>query len=166
MKRGRYSAYLVCAFLCLSHYSCYAFILQARCTRNVRLSFVCDGRNPFTPAAKGLHRVEHDSTVSTTRRSTSPPSAHTGMGEEISCTEDPFRPTRAPLSPIVINALVRVLFHDVEAKSAAARLLEQRSDRNDWQLSPEEEGVVKARVCGVTEHVAELRSMLTSAIDR
>ncbi|CAM9263173.1 unnamed protein product [Ectocarpus sp. 8 AP-2014] len=77
---------------------------------------------------------------------------------------DPFRPTRASMSPLVINALVSVLFKpDTEATGAAAAALERRSD---WEFTEEEERAVTSRVCGVASHLTELRFMLATAVER
>ncbi|CAM9284101.1 unnamed protein product [Ectocarpus sp. 12 AP-2014] len=77
---------------------------------------------------------------------------------------DPFRPTRASMSPLVINALVSVLFRpDTEATGAAAAALERRSD---WEFTEEEERAVTSRVCGVASHLTELRFMLATAVER
>lgn len=84
--------------------------------------------------------------------------------------DDPFRPERASVSPMIINALVRVLFrHDVgpdTARAEAIAALEQRSSSSDLKMSEEEERAVIARVCGVTENLTELRFMLATAVGR
>ncbi|CAN0567288.1 unnamed protein product, partial [Ectocarpus sp. 12 AP-2014] len=67
--------------------------------------------------------------------------AATGAAAAAAAAEvDPFRPTRASMSPLVINALVSVLFRpDTEATGAAAAALERRSD---WEFTEEEERAV------------------------
>lgn len=79
---------------------------------------------------------------------------------------EPFRPERSSISPVIINALVQVLFHHAEAASAVATLLKQRAATDDWRLCEDEEQMVKARVCGVVNNAAELRFMLATAVER
>ncbi|CAN0051549.1 unnamed protein product [Scytosiphon promiscuus] len=94
--------------------------------------------------------------------------AHSGTHASHAATEDdPFRPERASVSPLIINALVPVLFkEDTKAVDAAASVLEQRSKNSDWTLTEEEEGAVTERLCGVEAHLDELRFMLATAVGR
>ncbi|CAM9874408.1 unnamed protein product [Discosporangium mesarthrocarpum] len=79
--------------------------------------------------------------------------------------EDRFRPARASTEPMVINTLVKVLFHGAEAATAVEDLLEERKAINDELTSLERETVV-GRVCGVAGTLAELRFILATAVDR
>lgn len=70
------------------------------------------------------------------------------------------------MAPVVINALVKVLFQEVGAEAAAALSTEQRSASVEWELTEDEKRAVKDRVCGVANTVTELRFMLATAVSR
>lgn len=151
-------------FLFMFHKSCVAF---APSVRTSLPRFYC----PIlvdTESAKlsGPCGVEHPRRTFPSRGFLIRPLVQRAEREGFSRSEDPFRPVRASISPVVINALVKVLFHNVEAESAVAWSLEQRAAREDWQLSQDEEQVVMARVYGVSKNVEELRSTLATAINR
>ncbi|CAM9446334.1 unnamed protein product [Hapterophycus canaliculatus] len=81
--------------------------------------------------------------------------------------DDPFRSERESVSPMVINALVSVLFkQEKKAADTAAAVLEQRSKNSEWRLTEEEERAVTERLCGVANNLTELRFMLATAVAR
>lgn len=80
--------------------------------------------------------------------------------------QDPFRPERSSTAPIVINALVRVIFHDEPADAAVADVIHKREGRREWRLGKDERRLIDSRVRFVAANVAELRFMLAAAVSR
>lgn len=140
-----------------SDHACMLPILTSTATSAV--AFQTKARQLTTPQ----HRLSTLPSPSSWTRIARASGASSGGG---SAPEDPFRPKRPSISPTVINALVRVLFHDEDAAKAAALSSEQRSTREDWQLTDDERRVVDARVCGVVAGLTELRFMLATAVSR
>ncbi|KAG5190911.1 hypothetical protein JKP88DRAFT_352480 [Tribonema minus] len=81
---------------------------------------------------------------------------------QLRAASDPFRPAKASIDPLVINALQRVLFKDEPADAAVSALLQSRDDA----LTPEEDALVRSRVHGVVHSAQELRFTLASAVSR
>jgi len=123
-----------------------AFIFEAR-----RPIFRIDLAQHGTPST----RVQQQSTPTTIARAQQ-------------SNADPFRPSKHPLDPMVINVLQRSLFRSsstIEDVIAEAKLKRASDADTDDKMSSEEWDIVEARVRGVTENRAELEVVLQKATD-
>jgi len=80
---------------------------------------------------------------------------------------DPFRPSRPPLSPIVINAIQDLLKDDgVVADEVAARMLTARAADPDYSLSKDEVDLLTLRLRQCEAAREPLVSLLEVAVDK
>ena len=83
----------------------------------------------------------------------------------ISANVDPFRPTRPPLEPLIINAVQELLEGDAPAAAVAERAVQKRAADPDYTLTADEEALLTQRVERIGAARAPLEALLGAIVD-